>query len=72
MEYICEVCKKAAEVFCTCDTSHQFCYRDFVDHHQKTMGKHNEIIVSKLQKVLIDKKLKSRKFSTNLKKFKNN
>ena len=46
MEYICEVCKKEAEVFCSCDASHQYCYRHFVKVHQKTKGEHNEIDIA--------------------------
>ena len=46
MEYICEVCQKKAKVFCSCDTSHQYCYRDFVKVHLKTNGKHNEIDIA--------------------------
>ena len=52
MEYICEVCKKAAEVFCSCDTSHQYCYRDFLNVHQKTKGEHNGIdIVTRIEEI---------------------
>ena len=47
MEYICEICKKEAEVFCSCDASHQYCYRDFFKVHLKTQGEHNEIEIAK-------------------------
>ena len=47
MEYICETCNEAAEVFCSCDASHQYCYRDFVNVHQKTKGEHIGIDIAK-------------------------
>ena len=52
MEYICETCNKAAEVFCSCDTSHQYCYRHFVSVHLKTKGEHNKIdIATRLEEI---------------------
>ena len=52
MEYICEVCRKTAEVFCSCDTSLQYCYGDFDNFHQKTQGEHNAIkITSRRQEI---------------------
>ena len=47
MEYICKTCNKAAEVFCSCDASHQYCYRDFFKVHQKTKGEHNDFEIAK-------------------------
>ena len=46
MEYICEVCKNKAEVFCSCDASHQYCYQHFVKVHQKIKGEHNYIDIA--------------------------
>ena len=52
MDYICKVCNGVAEVFCSCDTSDQYCYRDFVRVHQKTKGEHNEIdLVSRREEI---------------------
>ena len=52
MEYICETCNKAAEVFCSCDTSHQYCYRHFVSIHLKARGEHNGIdIATRLEEI---------------------
>ena len=50
MEYICKVCKKAADVYCSCNISHQYCYRDFVELHQKNNGIHSGIDIAPRRK----------------------
>ena len=40
------MCKQAAEDYCSCDSSHQYYYRDFVDIHQKAKGEHNGVNIA--------------------------
>ena len=63
---ICEICKKKAEVFCSCDASHQYCYEDFFKVHVKTQGEHNEIEIATRLEEISQTKLKSFKFSKNV------
>ena len=52
MENICIVCKEPAKVFCSCDTSRLYCYKDFLNSHESTIGLHKKIdIASKRQEL---------------------